>query len=399
MRILRKSFLLQGFLLSAIVLQAQNYQAIHGSSYAGSLGPANNPSSIVHVPYSWDVTLFALQLKYATNAIKINNYSLFSNPSNAEVEGVNGIKKRLAYVNQNIRLLNTRIAFSPKVAFAFGINIRTDAFLQTNKYSWNDSIQSLREFGAANISQIPLSGKLVAAGWAEIYGTYAQTIKDDGNNIINAGVTLKVNRGLAGAYAKAKDINYIPAGGSNGYLLTEGSLEYGYSSNLDDINNNSGSGTSLSNFLRKTFSSLSLDAGIEYIMLSAEDNYEYDTKIGFSLMDAGSIKFRYGKNSRFAVAGKKNISDSLLQNAFQNAGSFAEVNDSLANVANSITTPGGDFIITPPTRFILNADKHFSGNFFLNAELTIPVLPAAVKDRLYLREMNLLAITPRWESR
>ena len=31
---------------------SQNYQAVHGSSYAGSLGVTNNPASIVHVPYS-----------------------------------------------------------------------------------------------------------------------------------------------------------------------------------------------------------------------------------------------------------------------------------------------------------------------------------------------------------
>ncbi|MBC7423753.1 MAG: hypothetical protein H7334_09900, partial [Ferruginibacter sp.] len=39
-------------------LAAQNYHAINGSSYAGSLGVGNNPASIVHVPYAWDVTPF-----------------------------------------------------------------------------------------------------------------------------------------------------------------------------------------------------------------------------------------------------------------------------------------------------------------------------------------------------
>ncbi|HYM95390.1 MAG TPA: hypothetical protein VET23_14730, partial [Chitinophagaceae bacterium] len=176
----RGSLLLQLFLLVNTALMAQNYQAINGSSYAGSLGPSNNPSSIVHVPYSWDVTLFAFQFKHATNAIKIKNYSWLSKSSNANIQVINGTKKRLAYANQNIRLLNTRIAINPKAAIAFGINIRSYAYLKTSRYIWNDSITSLQAFGAANISNTPLSGKLVAASWAEIYGTYAQTIKDDG---------------------------------------------------------------------------------------------------------------------------------------------------------------------------------------------------------------------------
>ena len=64
--------------LAAGVVTAQNYQAIHGSSYAGSLGPSNNPSSIVHVPYSWDITPIAVQLKQTTNAITVKNFSLLN---------------------------------------------------------------------------------------------------------------------------------------------------------------------------------------------------------------------------------------------------------------------------------------------------------------------------------
>ena len=150
----------------------------------------------------------------------------------------------------------------------------------------------------------------------------------------------------------------------------------------------------------KTFSSASFDAGFEYIQLYGEENnYEYDTKIGVSLMDLGQIKFRYGMNSRFAIAGKNNISDSLLQNTFQNVISVNEFNDSLASISNSIVTPAGHFLISEPTRLVINVDKHFSGNFFLNAELTLPLISVAVKNKLYLREMNLLAVTPRWEDR
>lgn len=402
MKLLRISFLLNGFSLLTIALQAQNYQAIHGSSYAGSLGPANNPSSIVQVPYSWDITLFAFQMKQATNAITITNYSLLSNPSHAKIIAVNGTKKRLAYAEQNLRLLNGRIAISPKSAFAFGINIRSNVFLQTSPYNWNDSINTLRNFGTANISQTPLSANLTAASWAEIYGTYAQTIKNDGIHILNAGVTLKINRGLAGAYAKAQDINFIPDAANNniGFLLTEGSLQYGYSSNLDNVNGKNNFSANRKNFLQNTFSSIGFDAGIEYIQLSGEENnYDYDTKIGASLMDAGKIKFSYSANSRFANVSKNNIPDPLLQNTFQNVTSLNEFNDSLARVSNSIVTPGGDFFINLPTRLILNADKHFSGNIFLNAELTLPFMPPALKNKLYLREMNFLTVTPRWENR
>lgn len=389
-------------LLLSNTLEAQNYQALHGSSYAGSLSPSNNPASLVYVPYTWDVTLFSLQTKEATNAFKIKNYPLLGNTANAELEFLNGTKKRLAYTDQNIHLLNARIAITPKAAIAFGVNIKGYGYLQTGSYTWSDSIHSLRNFGAANYDNTPLSGKAVAASWAEIYGSYAQTLKDDGNNILNAGISFKINRGLAGGFVDAQDINYLPNANNNGigYLLDKGNLKYGYSSNLDDVNNNSGFMSNARSFMRRTFSSLSFDIGAEYIrLLGTENDYDYDTKIGISLMDIGRIHYRFGDKSRYAVAGKSNITDSLLEQKFQNIHSLNSFNDSLTSIANTITTPGGDFYIQQPTRIVLNFDKHLSANFFVNGELTIPFLPSSFTNKLFLKQMNLLAITPRWENR
>ena len=63
-------------LFSTHKVKAQDYHAIHGSSYAGSLGVHNNPASILMSPYKWDVTLFGGQLKSGSNLFTIYNYSL-----------------------------------------------------------------------------------------------------------------------------------------------------------------------------------------------------------------------------------------------------------------------------------------------------------------------------------
>src|SRR5215469_346029 len=55
--------------------KTQDYQGIVGSPYAGSLGVANNPASILSTPYSWDLTVFSTQLKNTTNAITPTNLS------------------------------------------------------------------------------------------------------------------------------------------------------------------------------------------------------------------------------------------------------------------------------------------------------------------------------------
>ncbi len=384
---------------------AQNYQAINGSRYAGSLSPCNNPAAIVNVPYTWDITPFAVQVKQATNAFVIKNYSLLSSPGNAEIVGKSGTLKRFAFANQNIRLLNTRINLNSRSAIAFGANIRNYFYATTTQTNWQDTTRSLSDFMKINIGHLPMSGESRASTWAELYATYARTIIDDGKRILTAGITLKVSRALAGGYASAKGLGYVPVpGNEGGYLLTEGSFQYGYSSNFDNIDSNSTSSVNRKSFLQHTMSGISADAGLEYILPAGGDEEEadyfaYRTKIGISLMDVGRNKFRYSSRSRTATAGKPGITDSLVENKFSGIGSVDDFNDSLSGIANSFTGLIGAFNVYQPARIIINIDQHLVNNFFLNAEITIPLLQIVPKKITYIKDMNLLAITPRWETK
>lgn len=398
------------FILSILLynfLSAQNYQAINGSMYAGSLSAGNNPASIMHVPFMWDVTIFAIQAKHTTNAFKINDLSLFSfSPSNATVSNANGTKQRFLFANQDIRLLNTRIRLNSKSTIAVGANIRNYMYAAVSESNWQDSAFTLADFLSTNNGYIPLSGRAAGTAWAELYGSYARTVIDDGDRLLNAGITVKVNRSLAGGYARADGLRYIQTVDANdriNYLITGGSLQYGYSNNFDFIDSNQSFGSNSKTFFKRTYSTISADIGLEYIQLSngdedETDEYRYDTKIGISLMDLGSNRYRYSSRSRSAVAGKENISDTVLENKFFNVTDVRSFNDSLATIANSITGISGDFVIYQPTRLVINVDKRLRDDFYLNAELTLPIISLVAKNLLYIKDMNLLAVTPRWET-
>ena len=398
-----KNYLFIPFVLLFNCLMAQNYQAINGSGYAGSLSPCNNPAAIVQVPYTWDITPFAVQVKQATNAFVISNYSLVSPPSKAKFITQSGTLKRFEFTNQNIRLLNTRINLNSKSAIAFGANIRSYVYATTSQANWEDTTRSLYDFMKINVSHLPLSGESRGSAWAEIYATYAHTIIDDGKRILTAGFTLKINRALAGGYVNARGLSYVPAAGNNaGYQLTEGSLQYGYSSNFDEIDSSKTGAANRKSFYQHTMSGVSADAGLEYILLDDnedENNFAYRTKIGISLMDVGRNKFRYSSRSNSVTAGKPNIGDSLIERRFLNISSVDDFNDSLAGIANSFTQLNGAFNVYQPARIIINVDQHLANNFFLNAELTLAVLSLVPKKITYIKDMNLLAITPRWETK
>jgi hypothetical protein len=218
---------------------------------------------------------------------------------------------------------------------------------------------------------------------------------------LNGGITLKINHAIAGETASTSDLNYTSSGPS-GYLINSGSLQYGYSANFDKINSSNSSSQNAKLFLQNTYASISADMGLEYILLENDEDagdYAYRTKIGISMMDVGRNKYRYGSKSRTANSVKPGVIDTVLENKFSNIGSFDDFNDSLATIVNNFSQNNGPFNIYQPTRLIVNVDQHITDDFFVNAELTFPVLSLVPKKLPYVKDMNLLAVTPRWETR
>jgi hypothetical protein len=403
MRLFKRLFFIPCLLLFNF-LSAQNYQAINGSPYAGSLAASSNPASIVHVPYTWDITPLAVQLKQTTNAFIISNFSLLSKPGNAEIAATNGTSKKFIFANQDIRLLNTRVSLNSKASIAFGGNIRNYLFAKTSTANYQDTMYSLADFMKVNVDHKPLSAEAVSTTWTELYASYAQKVFDDGDRVLNAGVTLKYNHAIAGEYGKTGDINYVPniIAGVPGYLATTGSLQYGYSNNFDRLDSNNTGQANKKAFLQNSKTGFSLDMGVEYIRLADEDNeaageFAYETKIGIALMDIGRNKFTQGINSIIASGIKTGITDTVLEHKFSSTTSIEDFNDSLATIASTYNHLTGPFNIYQPARIVVNVDQHIRDNFFINAELTLPVLSLLPKKLRYIKDMNLLAITPRWE--
>ena len=130
-----------------------------------------------------------------------------------------------------------------------------------------------------------------------------------------------------------------------------------------------------------------------------ESEYDYDWKIGASVLDLGFSSYQFSRNSRFAVFNKDNITDTMVESSFENVETIEEAIDTMTSLAGSISTPTGNFNVMHPARIVINGDRHLQGNFYLNAELTIPVSSILSHKYLFVRDINLLAVTPRYESR
>ncbi|HTL09660.1 MAG TPA: hypothetical protein VL307_15415, partial [Chitinophagaceae bacterium] len=403
-------FLLAGAIwLGTWGASAQNYHAIQGSSYAGALGVHNNPASIVSTPFKWDVVLFATQLKSSTNAFTIYDYSLLSSPANSLYQLDKGKYKRQALLNFNLNILNARIALNKKSSLAFGINLRSHSRVNTSEYNFIDTLNNATDFLKLNPDINQVSGKLESSSWMEGYISYARTLWDNEASRLNAGITVRVSRGISGAYVNAENVRFTQSIQNNRtvYNITGANMIYGYSANYDHWLSSNSTGQNIKNIINKADGGASFDLGIEYLIKpqgtssfnDEEDYYDYDWKVGLSLLDIGGNQYRYGTQSRVIYSVKDNITGASLDNKFVGVNSVKEFNDSLATVING-NQAGGKFTVLNPMRFVANIDHYLTGNFYINGELSVNIPASSIKKTyLQVKEFNLLTITPRWETK
>ena len=397
-------------LLATSFTEGQNFHAIQGSPYAGSIGVHNNPSSIVSTPYKWDLTIIGAQTKGSTNILNVRNYSLLSKPSESEYLFTSGTYKRDAIANANVNLLNARIAINRQQVIAFGANLRNYATIRTSEYNYHDTLHELEDFLSLNEGNQPLWGDYINSGWIELYGSYGQTILENETSRLNAGITLKLSRGIAGAHSSLQNGRYSRAPLSNPaiYNITEGDARYGYSSNFDRWEDTKSKGQNLRDFINYSEGGLSIDMGAELLIktqatpLAFEDDgyFDYEWKLGVSVLDLGVNQYKYGLQSRYTHGINPGVTSETIDQKFDSTISSLRIfNDSLATIVTTYAILAGKFRVLNPTRLVLNADRFVTRSFFINAEVSINLSGIFGKKWLYVKEMNVITVTPRWENR
>jgi hypothetical protein len=392
------------------VVRGQNYSAINGSSFIGSLNVHNNPSAILNSPFKWDITVLGIQDKHTTNALRIVNYSLLSNAAKSQYEIREGTFKRYGDLNANINLFNTRVALNKKTAIAFGANLKSYLSFRTGSYHFIDTLKRFGDFFAQNPGLRHAQAEMATSTWAELYGSFARTIIDDEVKRLNAGITLKVNRGVSGAFMDLSEGNFDTAPGANPvtYRITGGALDFGYSSNYDRWDSKRRFQDNARNFLSFTETGFSFDIGAEYLVklpnisnVFDEDPYfDYNWKIGLALLDIGYGQYHFGEHSTSARNVKPGVTDLILDEVLDSTiNDLPQLRDSLSNVFDILRTYGGKFRVNHPARLVLNVDKFVIESFYINADLSINLSKLTNGTNKKVTDLNLLTITPRWETR
>ncbi|RYG53464.1 MAG: hypothetical protein EOO01_04290 [Chitinophagaceae bacterium] len=386
----------------------QYYHAANGSSYIGSLNVHNNPASIVNAPFKWDLTIFGIQDKHSTNIVDISNYSLLSNPANSEYAISPGDYKRKGDANVNLNLFNFRLALSPRSAIALGFNFKSYTRVRSSKYNFVDTLGSFRDFFVLNENNRDLSVDLASGSWSEFYFSYGQTIIDNDRLRLNGGATLKLNKGLSGAFAKVNGSFSRTGSLPETYQVNSADMDFSYSANYDQWDNSKSFNTNFRNFSAGTRTGFSADMGLELLIKRPfntnreleEGFFDYDWKIGVSLLDLGYSAYQHGKYNTQVRNLRPGVTNQLLDQKFDSSvTSFGQFRDSLVSLYQTARQYTGDFKIIHPARVVINVDKFIDDAFFVNADLSIGVASLIPVESRSLRDLSLLTVTPRWETR
>ena len=406
-----KNFLLKPpiFLIlffSSCIVTAQSYHAMNGSPFAGVTSMYNNPASTVNSVYKWDINLLATQLTFSNSLFIVNKTSLMKYDS-ADAQFTNGTRPRYLHTNFDINFFNVRFNIGKDKAFAFALRGRTYNHLKTYPFYYTDTISTYQSFLNTNKSVDYLQGYVTHSGWVEADFNYSQVIQQNETSRLTGGVTVGYMRGISGAAANINRLSYTEQTINNQlvYIPTGGGAMVEYSSNYDLFDSSKSMASNAKTFLKNTLHSFNLNIGFEYLFKNQDDYNKaslsptnYDWKIAVSIMDIGTNKFDPVNGSFSARVPNANINDTRLANQISAATSLKRLRDSLANTFQYLDSLSSQFTIANPTRLIINVDRNLGNHFYINGELSLNFFSTRPQQKLKTREINLLTITPRWET-
>lgn len=383
---------------------SQNMQALHGSPFAGSMATDYNPAGLLNAPYKWDVTIVGVQAKTISNGFYLDKYSLLSSSDTVFVRGRGGYFQRYAHASSTVNLFHIRYRINKRNAIAIGGNVRAYLNARTSKLSYSDDNNTLVSLAQQNINNATPAANAVHSTWAEAVFSYARVLSASQSGRLQAGVSLNIMRALSGGYANMANVQFIPAQ-SGDYQFTDGSIQYGYSRNYDRLDSNQSTMRNIRNFMSGMAMRVGFSAGVEYVKYWDEavrttDPWpdDYNWKLSVSLMDIGSNRYTYGAYSGSASGARPGVYASTVQNKFDSLERVRDFRDSLRSIAARFTNLQGVFSLRNPTRLIVNFDKQFDNNYFINGELQLNLNRVDESLRYNTRELTIAAVTPRWET-
>lgn len=410
-----KKYILTALLFGAMLIShqvsvAQSYSGFRTGSFAGIHGALFNPAFIADNRLKYDVNLLSFNFTAGNNFLTIDNSALF-NPKKFSEEGfkdkyvTQNLDGSTKNVFVNIDLMGPAFMLTLSDKDAIGFYMRTRGMVNidgidqgTAEIAWRDlrDDEILKPFGGEHAM---INQNL----WTEYAIPYARVVHNDGVNVIKLGGTLKLLQGVVGTYASVKDYTYTHLNRDT-MINMKGIVGYGRSQNtfwqpegFKYRFEQAGIGLDLGIIYeyRPDYEEMKYDLdGVKDIMPKYTDVYKF--KLGFSITDLGSIRYKKSDRSRDYIDNTPVMDLDL----FKNLASFEDMDVRIENVPGNVPDAANKtkFSMNLPLALNFLADYRIGKGFYLNFN-PIVALKTGKSDVSKTHYFTNFSLTPRWENR
>jgi outer membrane protein OmpA-like peptidoglycan-associated protein len=346
-------------------------------------------------------------------------------------------KDKSVFVSTRISLPSFMVHLNQLNAIGLSINMRYYANIdgvgeQLARLVYSD-FGRMKDYPVQSLLGKSLRNEFLSANtmlWMEYGVTFAHVFKSNNEHFFKGGVTPKLLQGLAAGYVNVKDLFYrfdndpiSPNNDSLQYLsVLRTEVNYGHSDNLEFPSSNAPSKATNPAVddptLNNTFSGypkfasypgFGIDIGGVYEYRPDYDRYKYNMdgkvgmwrkdknkyklRIGVSILDVGSMKFRKGKYSDDFRIDTDSIPYRLMKTTTY---PVYDLDTMIARLSTPIET-GNTFKMSLPTSISAQIDYNIWKDFYLN--LT-PFIGFRQKNRVAkVHDITTVSLAPRWDHK
>jgi Family of unknown function (DUF5723) len=411
---------------------AQQWLGISGSNYAGTQSIYNNPANLSDSRYKLYVNLVANDIFLSNNYEGWNApYSILQLLTNSapkeyrNAAGVTIFKNSYYDINTNgepfhLNLINdlrgpsALFSINNKRAIAVLTRIRTGV----NLSNVTSPLANLIRLGTDTLllknQDFNLAGTtLNLNGYAELGIAYSQILKDEDEDFVKIGFTVKRVVGIYNAHLNIQEADYNIINDPSEpkkQLLRVNDLKANYGYTRESAYKNASASYPWGFGNQSAGSGWGLDLGLVYEFRPEIRKYayrekgvqkldpsknKYEFRLGVSILDIGGINY----NNPYYVRNWEVNTSSVTFNSTDI--SRVEGSDDLFNRINTKIGSGdlnslNNFTSCLPTVFQVNLDYHLRDKFYVNSQW---VQNLRGSQSIGMKMPSSLSITPRWESK
>jgi outer membrane protein OmpA-like peptidoglycan-associated protein len=417
-------------------VNAQNYLGVMTSNYGGVMSTDLQPASFVDGRLLFDLNLGSVNVNAYQNFVSFNTsgmpggwlksfkndeaYNSWALPDSTFMD--RHIVKRYTDnsndkmgVNINLQMDLFNFAFHINSKIAIGLKAKVRSITNIGNVDPSFAILIEQGFDYPSLWNQKIEEQFLNVNhltWAEVGFNYGQVVLDKKEHFLKLGGTIKYLKGYSAAYFQTSNLQFNLKNNDTTQLIT-GNFNYGYSDNLPGLIENG-----LDNEFNSNFG-VGLDLGFVYEWRPKYKDFKYDmdgesnlwmknknkykAKVGISLIDLGSMRFKKGGLSRNFSVNNSSPFDLQSFSTTSSLSDFDQIIDSLilesSGAGNTNWTseqsPNSTFVMRTPTALSLQLDYQLGKYFYVNVSGVMNVILKKKDTKVIVP--NQFSITPSFD--